>query len=259
MEILKVIKIGGNLINNSTSLETFIKHFARIEGPKILVHGGGSLATKMAEKMKIDVKIVGGRRVTDEQTLDVITMVYAGKINKKLVATLQSNACNAIGFCGADGNAIVSEKRPVKQIDYGFVGDVVKVNTALLGLLIKHHVTPVFSAVTHDGNGELLNTNADTVAAELAIAFAKNFQTELYYCFEKKGVLLDVTDEHSVVENINQKKYDAFVENNVIADGMLPKLNNCFYAVHQKVQKVCIGNTDMLYNEHAKFTKIQAT
>ncbi len=259
MEILKVIKIGGNLINNPTLLATFIKHFASIEGPKILVHGGGSLATEMAIKMKMDVKMAEGRRVTDKQTLDVITMVYGGKINKKLVAALQSNACNAIGFSGADGNAIVSVKRPIKHIDYGFVGDVVNVNTELLGLLIKHNVTPVFSALTHDGNGQLLNTNADTVAAELAIAFAKTFQTELYYCFEKKGVLLDVTDENSVIEKINQKKYDAFVENRVIADGMLPKLDNCFYAVHQKVQKVCIGNTDMLYNQHAKFTKIQAT
>ena len=259
METLKVIKIGGNIIDDATSFATFVKHFASIEGPKILVHGGGNIATEMAIKMKVDVKMIEGRRVTDKETLDLITMVYAGRINKKIVASLQSNACNAIGFSGADGNAIVAVKRPVKDVDYGFVGDIVKVNTAVLDLLINHNLTPVFSAVTHDLDGQLLNTNADTVAAELAVAFAENFHTELYYCFEKKGVLLDVTDENSLVENMNQKKYDALVAHKVIADGMLPKLNNCFYAAQQKVQKVCIGNADMLYNQHAKFTKIQAT
>lgn len=259
METLKVIKIGGNIIDNAASLANFVAHFARIEGPKILVHGGGNIATEMAIKMQVGVKMIGGRRVTDKETLDLITMVYAGKINKQLVAALQSNACNAVGFSGADGNAIVSAKRPVKEVDYGFVGDVVGVNTAVLDVLIENRFTPVFSAITHDGDGQLLNTNADTVAAELAVAFAENFHTELYYCFEKKGVLLDVNDENSLVENMNQKKYDVLLAHEVIADGMLPKLNNCFYAVHQKVQKVCIGNADMLYSQHAKFTKIQAT
>jgi acetylglutamate kinase len=258
METLKVIKIGGNIIDDTTSLDNFLVEFSKIEGPKVLVHGGGKLATKLAQQMNVKVEMVDGRRKTNAETLDIITMVYAGKINKSIVASLQKHSCNSIGFTGADGNTILSVKRPVKEIDYGFVGDVIHVNTLVLETLLSAHVTPVFCAITHDNNGQLLNTNADTIASELAIRFAKKYQTELYYCFERKGVLLDVNDDDSVVENINQEKYQELLEKNIIADGMLPKLNNCFHAINQKVHKVCIGKSEMLYNQNSKFTTIQA-
>ena len=258
METLKIIKIGGNIIDYAIALESFLAEFSKIEGPKILVHGGGKLATKLAQKMDIKVEMVDGRRKTNAETLDVITMVYAGKINKNIVVSLQKNNCNSIGFTGADGNTIVSVKRPVKEIDYGFVGDVMKVDTSVLETLLNANITPVFCAITHDENGQLLNTNADTIASELAIGFASAYQTELYYCFEKNGVLLDVNNDDSVVENINQEKYKELLKDGVVADGMLPKLNNCFYAINQKVHKVCIGKSEMIYNQNSKYTRIQA-
>ncbi|MFC0603517.1 acetylglutamate kinase [Winogradskyella pulchriflava] len=256
MKTLKVIKVGGNIIDNEEALATFIKDFATISGPKILVHGGGKLATKLAKQMNIPVQMNEGRRITDADTLDIITMVYAGKINKNIVAQLQANNCNAIGFSGADGNTIISEKRPIKTIDYGFVGDVKKVNTNALEVLLNNNITPVFCAITHDENGQLLNTNADTIASELAIGLSSIFNTELYYCFEKNGVLEDVENEDSVIENINTESYKALKENNIIFEGMLPKLDNCFHATNQNVQKVCIGKSDMLFNTTIKHTTI---
>ena len=172
METVKIIKIGGNIIDDIGALTIFLQQFSTIVGPKILVHGGGKLATKLANQMNVEVQMVDGRRITNPETLDLITMVYAGKINKNIVAVLQQYSCNAIGFSGADGNTIISEKRPVKKIDYGFVGDVVKVNTSVLESLLNQEITPVFCAITHDNNGQLLNTNADTIASELAIGFA---------------------------------------------------------------------------------------
>jgi len=257
METIKIIKIGGNIIDNAEALTTFLQQFSNISEPKILVHGGGKLATKLANQMNVEVQMTDGRRITNGETLDIITMVYAGKINKNIVATLQKKSCNSIGFTGADGNTIISEKRPIKEIDYGFVGDVVRVNTLILESLIAQGITPVFCAITHDDNGQLLNTNADTIASELAIGFAKKYHTELYYCFEKKGVLQDVTNDDSVIENINTKTYQELIASDVISDGMLPKLNNCFYAVNQKVAKVCIGTTEMLFNKDSKHTIIQ--
>ncbi|WP_452226703.1 acetylglutamate kinase [Lacinutrix cladophorae] len=256
MKTLKIIKIGGNIIDNDDALQEFLNAFARITGPKILVHGGGKLATRLAQKMKVEVNMIDGRRVTDAGTLDIITMVYAGKINKNVVAQLQANNCNAIGFSGADGNTIVSNKRLVKNIDYGFVGDVKEVNTETLVLLLNNAITPVFCAITHDENGQLLNTNADTIASELAIGLSTVFKTELYYCFEKNGVLEHVEDDDSVIENINTATYKTLVENKVIFEGMLPKLNNCFHAIHHHVQKVCIGKSDMLFNAKNKHTTI---
>lgn len=258
MKTLKIIKIGGNIIDNDDALQQFLKEFATITGPKILVHGGGKLATKLAEQMQVEVKMVDGRRITDTDTLDIITMVYAGKINKNIVAQLQASSCNAIGFSGADGNTIVSDKRPVKTIDYGFVGDVKKVNTEIVEILLNNNITPVFCAISHDKNGQLLNTNADTIASEIAIGFASIFKTELYYCFEKNGVLENVEDDNSVIENINTATYKELVENKVIFEGMLPKLNNCFHAINHKVQKVCIGKSSMLFrvnNKHTTITK----
>ncbi|WP_179347963.1 acetylglutamate kinase [Winogradskyella pacifica] len=256
METLKVIKTGGNIIDNDDALAAFITDFATLKGPKILVHGGGKLATKLATQMNIPVQMNEGRRITDADTLDIITMVYAGKINKNIVAQLQANTCNAIGFSGADGNTIVSEKRPTKPVDYGFAGDVKQVNTKTLEILLKNNITPVFCAITHDKNGQLLNTNADTIASELAIGFASIYNTELYYCFEKNGVLEDVNNDDSVIENINTESYKTLKENKIIFEGMLPKLDNCFHAINRNVQKVCIGKSDMLFNTNNRHTTI---
>ncbi len=257
METLKIIKIGGNVIDNVEALESFLKGFATIQGSKILVHGGGKLATKLANQMNLPVKMTNGRRITDANTLDIITMVYAGKINKNIVAKLQSYQCNSVGFSGADGNTIVSNKRPVDPIDFGYVGDVKLVNTETVDILLKGNVTPVFCAITHDENGQLLNTNADTIASELAIGFSKLYKTQLYYCFEKNGVLLDIENDDSVVENIDSEIYKALKEDGVIADGMLPKLDNCFHAISHNVEKVCIGKPEMLFDENTKHTTIQ--
>lgn len=256
MQTLKVIKIGGNIIDDEKALQTFLQQFAKLKGPKLLVHGGGKLATQLSNSMNVEVKMVEGRRITDGQTLDIITMVYGGKINKSIVAQLQAHGCNAVGFTGADGNSIVSVKRPVKIIDYGFVGDVVKVNTEVPSLLLKNDVTPVFCAITHDEEGQLLNTNADTITSELAIAFSKEFDVELYYCFEKSGVLKDVNDESSMIQNIDSKSYETLLEKNIIADGMLPKMKNCFHALNGNVSKVCIGKTNMLFETHALYTTL---
>lgn len=256
MKTLKVIKIGGNIIDNEEVLASFIKEFSTIKGPKILVHGGGKLASKLATQMNVPVTMIKGRRITDTATLDIITMVYAGKINKNIVAQLQSHQCNSIGFSGADGNSIISTKRPTEPIDYGFAGDVKQVNTKTLEILLQNNITPVFCAITHDENGQLLNTNADTIASELAIGFASIYNTELYYCFEKNGVLENVNNEDSVIENINTKTYKTLIENGIIFEGMLPKLNNCFYAINHNVQKICIGKSKMLFNTTTKHTTI---
>jgi acetylglutamate kinase len=257
MKILKVIKIGGNIIDNEDSLHQFLVNFSKIVGPKILVHGGGKLATKLAIQMGVEVKMTNGRRITNQDTLDIITMVYAGKINKNIVAKLQASNCNSIGFSGADGNSIISEKRPIKEVDFGLVGDITHVNTLTLELLLNNNITPVFCAITHDENGQLLNTNADTIASELAIGFANQFKTELYYCFEKNGVLERIEDENSVIKNINSQTYKMLIKKGIIADGMLPKLNNCFHAINNKVDKVCIGKPEMLFNTNTTYTTIQ--
>ncbi|MDA0177459.1 acetylglutamate kinase [Mesoflavibacter profundi] len=256
MKTLKVIKIGGNIIDNEDALQAFLKEFFKIEELKLLVHGGGKLATKLANQMQVEVKMIDGRRITDAETLDIITMVYAGKINKHIVANLQANNCDAIGFSGADGNAIVSGKRPVKNIDYGFVGDVKQVNTKSLELLLNNNITPVFCAITHDKNGQLLNTNADTIASELAIALSKIFKTVLYYCFEKNGVLKDVNDDYSVIESITSENVQQLIDNQIISEGMLPKINNCIHAVNHNVQKVCIGKPEMLFDKNSTYTTV---
>lgn len=257
MKTLKVIKIGGNIIDNDASLTSFLKDFAALKGPKILVHGGGKLATKLAKKMNIPVQMIEGRRVTNAETLDLITMVYAGKINKNIVAQLQSFGCNSIGFTGADGNTIVAKKRPVSKIDYGFVGDIVKVEVKLLKKLVSSDITNIFSAISHDEKGQLLNTNADTIASELAIAFSKHFETELYYCFEKNGVLENIEDDDSVIQEMNQQTYQELKSKGSIYEGMIPKLDNCFYALEKNVSKVCIGKPNMLFDTNSKFTTIQ--
>ena len=256
MKTLKVIKIGGNIIDDNEALLGFLKDFSNLKGTKLLVHGGGKLATDLAKKMGVEVKMIDGRRITDVHTLDIIVMMYAGKINKNIVANLQANQCNSIGFSGADGNSIISTKRPTTPIDFGFAGDVTQVNTEVLELLINQNITPVFCAITHDKNGQLLNTNADTIASELAIALAKTYQTELYYCFEKSGVLRDINDEFSVIESITPDNVQELIQNKIISDGMLPKIKNSINAVNHKVNKVCIGKSEMIFNPFTYFTSI---
>lgn len=257
MKTIKIVKIGGNIINDEKALHSFLADFAQLKGPKVLVHGGGKLASELAKQLNIPVKMIDGRRVTNAQTLDLITMVYAGKINKQIVAQLQANNANAVGFTGADGNTIVSTKRPAEPIDYGFAGDIFSVNPQVLTILINNEVTPVFCAITHDANGQLLNTNADTIAAELAIGLSADFNTELYYCFEKSGVLSDVADETSVIEQITLETYAQLKADGVIFEGMLPKLDNCFHALKNNVHKVHIGSTTMLFNSKNKHTSLQ--
>lgn len=255
-EKLSVVKIGGNVIENETELEKFIELFSKLEGAKILVHGGGKLATQLASKMGITSKMVNGRRITDAKTLEIITMVYAGLTNKNIVAQLQTKNCNAIGLSGADADSIQAHKRPVKEIDFGFVGDVDSVNTTTISNLISLGLTPVFCAMSHDGKGQLLNTNADTIASELAIGLGEKYTTTLYYCFEKPGVLMDVSNETSVVKHIDTKKYKELLDKGIIADGMLPKLENCFHALNNNVNSVCLGNMFMLDKENDLFTTI---
>ena len=254
--VLKIIKVGGNIIDNPIALKSLLKTVSTIEGAKILVHGGGKSATDLAEKMGIEVKMIEGRRLTDAATLELITMVYAGKINKKIVAELQALHCNAIGFTGADGNSISSQKRPISTIDYGFVGDITNVETSTLNLLLEQRICAVFCAITHDNKGQLLNTNADTIASELAIAFAKQFNVELHYCFEKKGVLKDINDNNSVIQTITKSSYKKLLEAQLIFSGMIPKLNNCFHALEQNVSKVCIGTPEMLLDSETIFTTV---
>lgn len=257
METLKVVKIGGNIIDNDVELTSFLKDFSTLEGPKILVHGGGKLATELSNKMNVPVKMIDGRRVTDAETLEIIMMVYAGKINKNIVAKLQSFGCNSVGFSGADGNTIIAKKRPVSTVDYGFVGDVVKVNIMVSKLLLNNNITNIFSAISHDQKGQLLNTNADTIASELAIAFTEFYQVELYYCFEKNGVLESIDDNDSVIEQINQETYQKLKKSGIINEGMIPKLDNCFYALEKNVSKVCIGKSNMLFDQQSSYTTIQ--
>ena len=255
-EKLSIIKIGGNIIEDNTSLNAFLKLFSNLEGKKILVHGGGKRATAMASKLGIESKMVNGRRITDKETLEVITMVYGGLVNKNMVAKLQALQIDAIGLTGADINSIKSNKRQVTNIDYGFVGDVKEVASNSIDRLIKANFTPVFCAITHDGNGQLLNTNADTIASKVAIGMSKKYDTTIYYCFELNGVLRDINDQNSVIKYLNINTYNKLLKDGNIADGMIPKLENCFDALKNGVSKVNMGNTNMFTKENDNFTSI---
>ncbi len=255
-EKLNIIKIGGNVINDSTQLTSFLKNFAAIKGLKILVHGGGRKATELAKKLQLEPKMIEGRRVTDIANLEVVTMVYAGLLNKSVVATLQQNNCNALGLSGADGNIIKAHKRIVKDIDYGFAGDIDTVDSSVIQTFLGAELTPVFCAITHDKNGQLLNTNADTIASEVASALAESYEVILTYCFEKNGVLKDVNDNDSVIENINTETYQVLKDAGIIAEGMLPKLQNCFYALNNGVSKIVIGNPTVINNKNQKYTSL---
>lgn len=246
-EKLQIIKIGGNVLDNPEVLTALLKEFATLKAPKILVHGGGKTATSIAGKLGIETNMIQGRRITSDAELEVVTMVYAGLINKQLVATLQANHCNALGLSGADGNAITARLRNPEPVNYGKAGDVHYINTPFLGQLLHFGITPVFCAVTHDSNGQLLNTNADTIASELAIAFSGQYNVSLFYCFEKKGVLSNVSDENSVIECIDRSRFAELVQSGMVDSGMVPKLENCLLAVEKGVSHVYISNPENLY------------
>lgn len=272
--MIKVVKIGGNVVDNPELLGEFVKDFAAMPGMKILVHGGGVMASQMQKSMGMAPVMIEGRRVTDEETLKIVTMVYAGWCNKKITALLQAAGCNAIGLTGADGNAIMARRRPpVKveslgaEVDYGYVGDVTadSVNAGFIYSLLERGIVPVFNAINHDGDGNLLNTNADTIASSVAIAMANyeyrskkdiccrceecthcsddgrlNHETELIYCFEKDGVLYDKDDDSSVIPEIDREKFTELKTKGIVADGMIPKLANSFKAIDAGVARVVI-------------------
>lgn len=246
MDNLVVIKIGGNIIDDEKKLSSFLKDFAAIDGKKILVHGGGKLATKLAESMNIPQQMIEGRRITDAETLKVVTMVYAGYINKNIVGQLQALDCNAVGLSGADGNAIQAHKRTHASIDYGFAGDVDDVNTSLFQTLLAKDIALVMAPITHDKKGQLLNTNADTIAQEIAKALSNSFAVKLIYSFEKSGVLRNAEDDSSVIARITPGSYQQLKEEQVIFAGMIPKLDNAFAALNSGVQKVIIGKAEAL-------------
>jgi acetylglutamate kinase len=247
MDRLTIVKVGGKVVEDADLLNTLLDNFITITGYKILVHGGGSLATKMAERLGIETKMVEGRRITDPETLEIATMVYAGLVNKKIVAGLQARNCNALGLTGADLDLIRARKRPVEPIDYGLVGDVEEVNIHELRLLLYENVIPVVAPLTHDGLGALLNTNADTIAAHLGMELSHNYKVLLFYCFEKRGVLADPTDENSVMSELTETRYNELKDSGIISSGMIPKIFNGFKALQKGVSEVLITNPDNFY------------
>jgi acetylglutamate kinase len=246
MESLYVIKIGGNIVDNPTLLTSCLQSFAKVKGQAILVHGGGKLATSLATSMGVEQKMVDGRRITDEATLKIVTMVYAGYINKNIVAQLQSEGVAAIGLSGVDGNLLLAHKRMNAAIDFGLVGDIDQVNTHLLLQLLSNNTRLVIAPITHDGKGQLLNTNADTIAQCIATSLAQTYQVHLIYGFEKQGVLKDMDDPSSVILHIDQPTYQNLKDQKVIVDGMIPKIDNAFSALENGVQSVIIGRAERL-------------
>lgn len=240
MNRLTVIKVGGKIVEEELTLKQLLRDFSQIEGYKILVHGGGRSATKLAAQLGIETKMVNGRRITDEAMLQVVTMVYGGLVNKNIVAGLQALNVNALGLTGADLNSMQSRKRPVVEVDYGFVGDVEKVDGAMLAMLIKQGIVPVMAPLTHDKEGNLLNTNADTIAGETAKALADFFDVTLMFCFEKRGVLRNEADDDSVIPEIDRASFRSLVADGVIQGGMIPKLENAFAAIDAGVKEVII-------------------
>ncbi len=241
-EPLHLFKIGGAVLEAPDELEETLAFFSNLPGRKLLIHGGGRRASRMSRQLGIEPKMHEGRRITDAETLEVVVMVYAGLENKRVVSLLQAMGCNAIGLSGADGNVVLAKKRPVKDIDYGYVGDVRTVNIRSLSALLEAGLTPVLCAITHDGKGQLLNTNADTIAAELAAALAVQYQASLYYCFEKPGVMTDINDPDSVIPLLDPELYASYREQGVIAEGMIPKLDNAFRALKAGAASVLVGD-----------------
>lgn len=248
MKKVTIIKIGGNIVDKPDALQYFLNNLNNFEGPKVLIHGGGAIATQLSSKLGLEVKMHDGRRITDYETLKLVTMVYAGLINKQIVASLQKIGCNAIGLSGADGDCVPARKRPANPIDWGYVGDVdpQNINISLLTSLLGRGITPVFCAITHDGNGSLLNTNADTMASSIAIALSREYSTKLIYCFEKDGVLSDPNDNDSVIPLITRNSYKQLLEEKKVVGGMIPKLDNAFAALENGVGEVIIKHADNL-------------
>ena len=254
MEKVFIIKIGGNVLDNSGSLSSFLKDFAAISQLKILIHGGGKIATRIGDQLGIQSKYIDGRRITDAQTRDLVTMVYGGLVNKQIVSALQALGCNALGLTGADGNVISAVKRPVKEIDYGFVGDIQAkdVNASWLNMLLTKGFVPIFAPLTHAA-GAMLNTNADTIASVLAVALGSLYDVRLIYCFEKKGVLRDVDNANSVIHHLPKNLYRELLGEKALADGILPKLENAYAAIEAGVKEVLIGEAgDILKNTGEK-------
>jgi len=248
---LYVIKIGGNVIDEEEALQSFLHDFAQVPGHKIVVHGGGKIASRIGEQLGIQANYINGRRITDAATMDLVTMVYGGLVNKKIVAKLQALQCNALGLTGADAGILPAVKRPVREVDYGFAGDIVSSADATknLNLLVANDFTLVVAPLTHDRNGQMLNTNADTIASALAVNLSENFEVRLIYCFEKKGVLEQVTDEDSVIPLITREKYAQLLADNKLFEGILPKIDNAFAAIGNGVKEVLIGHAkDLLQN-----------
>lgn len=251
-ELINIIKIGGNIIDDEQILASFLKAFAALTGKKILVHGGGKLATKLAERLGVQQQMIDGRRITDEETLKIVTMVYAGYINKNIVAQLQAESCNAIGICGADANLVPATKRNHPTIDYGYAGDVDSLvlsgsrSITSWKIFLENGLIPVVAPITHDTKGKLLNTNADTIAQEIAKALSSQYEVNLIYSFEKNGVLLDVNDESTVISTLNRSYYYQLKQEQKIFAGMIPKLDNAFAALDSGVKKVIIGKAEEL-------------
>lgn len=244
MDRITIIKVGGKVVENTASLNALLDQFVRISGNKLLVHGGGTTATEIAKKLGIETQMVNGRRITDKETLDVVTMVYGGLVNKKIVAGLQARNCNAVGLTGADLDLIRAKKRPAEPIDFGFVGDIEEVNSKELRLLINENIVPVLAPLTHDGKGTILNTNADTITSEVAKELSNYFNVYLFYCFEKRGVLLNENDESSVIYDIDKNTFNNYIESGIISGGMIPKLENAFSAKQKGVCEVLITNPE---------------
>ena len=247
MEKLTLIKVGGKIVEEPDTLQQLLRDFSSIEGHKVLVHGGGRSATKIASQLGIESQMVNGRRITDAEMLKVVTMVYGGLVNKNIVAGLQALQVNALGLTGADMNIMRSDKRPVKDVDYGFVGDVKEVNADVLASLIQQGIVPVLAPLTHDKQGHMLNTNADTIAGEAAKALAKYFDVTLMFCFEKKGVLLNEDNDESVIPEIDRASFQKYVAEGIIQGGMIPKLENAFQAIDAGVKEVIITQASEIH------------
>lgn len=250
MEKLTLIKVGGKIVEEQATLSRLLASFAAIPGRKVLVHGGGRSATAMASRLGIESRMVGGRRITDKAMLEVVTMVYAGLVNKNIVAGLQAQGVNALGMTGADMNILLSDKRPVGEVDYGYVGDVRRVDAAALSALIEMGVVPVIAPLTHDGRGSMLNTNADTMAGETAKALASRYEVSLVYCFEKRGVLRDENDDNSVIAEMTRQQFETYRAEGVVQGGMIPKLENAFDAIRHGVREVIITRADAIGQPH---------
>lgn len=250
MEKLTLIKVGGKIVEEQATLSRLLASFAAIPGRKVLVHGGGRSATAMASRLGIESRMVSGRRITDKAMLEVVTMVYAGLVNKNIVAGLQAQGVNALGMTGADMNILLSDKRPVGEVDYGYVGDVRRVDAAALSALIEMGVVPVIAPLTHDGRGSMLNTNADTMAGETAKALASRYEVSLVYCFEKRGVLRDENDDNSVIAEMTRQQFETYRAEGVVQGGMIPKLENAFDAIRHGVREVIITRADAIGQPH---------